>query len=137
MSDLEQKIRDALAAEDAEWIGRFGGEPCIFEMIRGASPARSWSRWWLGLAYGVIATAAVLLAVSAMQCWRATTERDMLFWGIGLIFCSIVIGTTKIWVWLEWNRRAVVRDLKGAELQVAQLADRVRRLEVDQTRPPT
>lgn len=123
MTDIDRRIREALAAEDAELLEHYGGEPSIQEMIVETFHGR-W-RWLVLLTFVVGTAAAVMLMICAYQFFHAETARAMIGWSTGFVWCALFIVMVKVWYSLELNRNAVTREIKRLELQIAQLSRRV------------
>jgi hypothetical protein len=123
MSELDDRIRQALQDEDAELLAEFGKEPSIFEMLM--ETVRGRHRWLtvFGVCWGIIFT--VLAMVSAVAFFRAEATREMLMWAAACVICVSALSMVKVWYWMELNKNAVTREIKRLELQIARLAARI------------
>lgn len=120
MNDIDDKIREALQAEDAELFAEYGGEQSMLTMVM--ETFRTRSRWLvlLGIVIGIVFM--VLAIVAAARFFQAETVREMLAYSTGFVFCLLAVGGMKVWYWMELNKNAVTREVKRLELQIARLS---------------
>ncbi len=122
-SEVDDLIREALRAEDAEAL-RALGEPGLPDMVTEVFRGRN--RW-----VGVTMTANLLaVTVFAVVCAVKFLSTDspvvMVRWGTGFFFCVIVAVGCKLWYWMQLDRLALSREIKRVELALAQLAATLR-----------
>lgn len=124
MSELDNKIKEALRQEDAEWFDEIGTEPSVFEMMAEAFQGR---HWWLNTLTFVWALVFFVLAiVSAVKFFNTQDTNTAMMWAIGFMFCMMAVAMLKMWFWMELQKNAVTREIKRLELQVARLASRIK-----------
>lgn len=120
MTNLDRAIRDALSAEDAEFLARFEEQSTpigeVVETFRG--------RWALLNAFAATITfAAFGVFVYAMFQIMATVDvRATVLWSALAIVSAMFVAILKIWFWMEMNKNQVLREVKRLELQVARMA---------------
>lgn len=81
---------------------------------------------WLTLAsvfMGLVYTG--LLVWCAVEFFDSDTTKHQIGWATGFLASAISIGLTKIWIWGEWRRQSVMREIKRLELRVGALCDRL------------
>lgn len=124
MNELDRKIREALAADEAEMLGPLG-EPPLSEQV--LETFRGRERWLMVLTFIAISVYAVFTIVSIIFFFRAESVREMIAWagGFGLGLTAVTSG--KIWYWMQLHRNAVLREVKRVELQIARLASQVKK----------
>ena len=125
MNELDRAIRQSLSSEDAALFDRFGADQALHRQVLDAFEGRL--RWFN--AAGWIA-GAVLFAVACVCGWRfwvAQDFEDMLRWGALSALAFAGLALIKVWFWLELEKNAIVREVKRLELQVASLAEQLRR----------
>src|SRR5262245_47691533 len=125
MNELDRAIRQSLSAEDTELFDRLGADQVLHRQVLDAFEGRL--RWFN--AAGWIA-GAVLFGVACIFGWRfwiAQDLADMLRWAATSALAFAGIALIKVWFWLELQKNAVVREVKRLELQVASLAQQLRR----------
>lgn len=122
MTNLDQAIRQALSAEDAEFLARFEKEAPIHEQVlqtfRGSFGPFNVLGWFIGFAmFG-------LLLYCGWNAYHAADLRGLMLWGGGAILAMIALGLIKLWFWMELQKNQVLREVKRLELQIARLAAR-------------
>ena len=120
--EIDDKIRQALAAEDAELYARFA-EPSLLE--QGLELLQSRNRWMTAL---VMIAMTIFLVIGFYSLWRFFAAQEMkalLSWAIGFGSCMAAVSMMKIWAWMEMEKNNVVREIKRLELQVARLTQRL------------
>lgn len=123
MNNIDQKIQEALSAEDAQLYEQFAVEPSLLESALDTLRGRH-----RVLAALIIVVGTVFLGVSAYCLWQLLTAesvRLVVQWSLGFMFCMAAISMMKLWYWMEMQRISVIREIKRLELQVAHLANRV------------
>jgi hypothetical protein len=125
VNDLDRAIRQSLSAEDAELFDRLGADQALHRQVLATFEGRL--RWFN--AAGWIAGFALfgVACVLAWQFLQAEEVRDMLRWGVASALAFAGLALVKVWFWLELQKNAVVREVKRLELQVAGLAEQLRR----------
>jgi hypothetical protein len=124
MTNLDQAIRQALSAEDAEFLARFEKEAPVHEQLFGTFRGA----WGVLNVFGALLTFAIF-GVFVYCVWNlfVTTDlRETVLWSVGALACATFIGMLKIWFWMEMQKNAILREVKRLELQVARLAARGR-----------
>ena len=125
MTDIDEKIRDALEAEEAELFAEYEGEQGIFEMVAGVF--RGKLRWLI-----VVTTVAMIVMFAAgvyagFQFFEAEGMREMIAWSMAFLFCMLGVTIMKMWFWMEINKNTITREIKRLELQIASLAGKLER----------
>ena len=124
MSDIDDKILEALNAEDKEVMDAYGEELGFFGLV--AESFRGKFRAVVILACFLILVFAVILVYIAIHFFNAREMAAKMNWmAIGLAVL-IVISLLRLWYWMELNRLAVTREIKRLELQVSLLAKKTR-----------
>ena len=119
MNDLDEQIRAALKAEDAEMLSRFESEESLPSMMIDLYQGR---RRWINAGATL-----VTFVIFALQIWcgfkffGAETTRELIAWSTSFLTLFLFIVMMKIWFWLELLRNSVTREVKRLELQVALL----------------
>ena len=122
MSNLDQAIRQALSAEDAEFLARFEKEAPLHEQVLG-----TFSGQWGALnVFGALLTFAIfgVLLYCVWNLFQTTDVRATVLWSAGALACATFVGMLKIWFWMEMQKNAILREVKRLELQIARLAVR-------------
>jgi len=121
MQTIDERIREALDADDAELYDKLG-EPSllgrVFEVLTGRM---KWMNRIMWLVSVVIMGAGVYALV---RFFRAEQVHDMLMWGGGFMMTMMTVSMLKVWFWMEMQTNSVLREVKRVELQVARLGSR-------------
>ncbi len=120
MTNVDDKIRTALSADDEEFLKNLEGERGLFTQL-GATfngPMRMWT--WVAGVFVFAATGAGLYAL--WQLFQADTTRLQILWAVGVWAAWTMQVALKQWLFDRMNHLAVLRELKRLELRVAQLS---------------
>jgi len=123
MNNIDDKIRRALEATDADLADEFDGDQSMMEMV--FDTFRGTQKW---LTFLAIFGSFVFMAGSVfgiIQLFKAQETREHILWALGVVFCFIAISLMKIWFWMQMNRNSILREIKRVELQVARLAGKL------------
>lgn len=122
MTNLDQAIRQALSAEDAEFLAKFEKEAPLHEQVFGTFSGP----WGMLNVFAAILTFALFggFVYSAWNAFAATELRNVVLWSAGGLLAMLAVAMLKIYFWMEINKNAVLREVKRLELQVARLAAR-------------
>ncbi len=119
MNDLDEQIRAALKAEDAEMLSRYESDGSIHEsMIELYQGQRRWFNLFVTLCS--IGLFGVML-FCGYQFFSSESTRDMIAWATGCLLLFTWLVMLKLWFWLEMLKNSVTREVKRVELQVALL----------------
>lgn len=120
MSDIDDKILEALNAEDKEVMDSYGEEPGLFGLI--AESFRGKLKVAVIAVFLFILIFAVILVYSAINFFSVDDIGTKLHWlAIGLA-ALIVFGLLRLWYWMVLSQLATIREIKRLELQVSLLA---------------
>lgn len=122
MSTLDDKIRDALNKQDRADPELFPDEQSVWTQWFGIYRGRN--RWINMLASAFTFVFFALAVWMTISFFNAETTQSMLAWGLGTLFCMIAVGNLKMWMWMQMDKNAVLREVKRLELQVALLVQR-------------
>ena len=122
MSEIDDKTKQALSADDAELYQELSSRQSIFGMV--ADSFRNASRWLVIFAifWGMVFMAAGIHAL--LELLAAENVRDQILWATALILSVLGVAFMKVWYWMELNKNAITREIKRVELQIASLARR-------------
>ena len=124
MSELDDKIREALRAEDADILEALDDEPSVLERVMETFRGRNrWLTFYV-MFWGTAFFAASIFA--AVKFFKAQDTRDQIMWAAVAIICWTTVYAIKVWYWLDMNKNSVTREIKRVELQIARLAARMK-----------
>ena len=122
MTNLDQAIRQALSAEDAEFLAKFEKEAPLHEQVFGAFTGPFGGLNVLGVIFTFAMFGAFCFCV--WQFFNVSETRDLIFWSAAALWSAVAVGMLKIWFWMEMHKNQMLREVKRLELQVARLAAR-------------
>lgn len=122
MTDLNDRIRQALRADEDEALAEFAEEPDLFEQV--IETFRGRSKWLVVMTMGVGIVFMILSIIALVKFFQAEEVRGMIAWALGFVFCLSAVMAMKVWYWMELQKNAITREIKRLEIQVARLADR-------------
>ena len=125
MSSIDDKIREALKAEDAELFEAVGGEATVPELV--AESFRGKYRFFVVVTWAFSLVFFVASIYCLYRVFVSAETQHQILWSLGFIYSTVAVAMLKMWNWMELNRLAVTREVKRVELQIAVLAKRLER----------
>lgn len=122
MTDLNDRIREALRADDDDALAKFAEEPDLFEQVLETFRGRSRMLVFMTIAVGILFMIAAVTC--AVQFFQAVEVRSMIAWALGFVFCLSAVMAMKVWYWMELQKNAITREIKRLEIQVTRLVAR-------------
>ena len=119
-SNVDRIIREALEQKEAEDILSYSGDPGLFELM--GSTFRGRLRWVviMGIVMSLVYFGIGIFC--AVKFAGAVEMKETIGWAGGVLICMMIVIAHKQWYWGEMTRRALSRDIKRLQLQVAELA---------------
>ena len=116
-SNVDRIIREALEQKEAEDILSYSGDPGLFELM--GSTFRGRLRWVVITSFimGMVYFAGGIYC--AVKFHQSVDVKASMAWGGGVLLCMMIVIAHKQWYWGEMTRRALSRDIKRLQLQVA------------------
>lgn len=131
MDEFDSKIREALEQEDAEMLqrldelrGRLNPEVSLKEVIAESFQGRR--RWIVRYVWFQMLVFAGLGILGTLLAFGAQESNYRVGFAIGTVLCMMVVAVSKLWYWMELNRRSVLREVKRLEVQIARLTAALR-----------
>ncbi len=123
MNNIDAKIRRALEATDTDLADEFDGDQSMTEMV--FDVFRGTQKWltFLAIFWGLVFMAGSVVGI--IQLFKAQGTRELILWGLGVVFCFSAVSMMKVWFWMQMNRHSILREIKRVELQVARLAGKL------------
>lgn len=115
--ELDDRLRAALRAEDAELLARLQRDPGMRDVLRAGFRGRM--AWWM-LLTGVVQLLFFAVVIwTGMRFFGAASVDDRVFWGICCAMAWNAVGMLKLMAWNHVERITILREVKQLELQVA------------------
>lgn len=121
--EIDDKIKQALAAEDRELYAQFAQEPSLLE--QGLELLQGRNRWMNVLMMIVMP---IFLIIGFYSLWRffgAQETKALVGWAMGFGACMAAVSMMKIWAWMQMEKNSTIREIKRLEFQVARLTQRL------------
>jgi hypothetical protein len=119
MSKIDDVILAALEEEDKALHDQLNSDLNLFETATSVFHGRSRRRSLLVSA--VILVLVVLAVICGIRFQRTEITSELVFWAAGFGFSVLGASMLKLWLWLEIQKNAILREVKRVELQVARL----------------
>ncbi|NNF39634.1 MAG: hypothetical protein HKN71_13265 [Gemmatimonadetes bacterium] len=116
MTDIDEKIRQALSAEDRAIMDAIGDEQTVFDLIGRSFRGRM--RSFMVIAWVAMLAMFVVAVWSAVQFLTATEINAKINWAVALVLSAQLLGGMKMWYFLELNKLAAARDIRRLELRM-------------------
>ena len=121
MSDIDEKIRNALMAEDQKAIDEIDDGAGLFELIgltfKGKQAWMTYYMYFLGL---VVATALVYFVIEYLG---AAAIKTSLNWALLILGCLFMITLIKILGWQQIQKAELLREIKRLEMRIMLVAE--------------
>ncbi len=122
MSDIDEKIRNALVAEDQKAIDEIDDGAGLFELIgltfKGKQAWMTYYMYFLGL---IVASALVYFVI---QYLGAADIKTSLNWALLILGCLFMITLIKILSWQQIQKAELLREIKRLEMRIMLVAER-------------
>ena len=121
MRDIDEKIRNALVAEDQKAIDEIDDGAGLFELIgltfKGKQAWMTYYMYFLGL---IVASALVYFVI---QYLGAADIKTSLNWALLILGCLFMITLIKILSWQQIQKAELLREIKRLEMRIMLVAE--------------
>lgn len=125
MSNIDEQIRNALAAEDQKAIDEIDDSAGLFELIgltfKGKQAWLSYYMYFLG----VVITAAFVYFV--IQYLGTSDIKSSLNWALLILGCLFMITMIKILGWQQIQKAELMREIKRLEMRIMLVSEQNQR----------
>ncbi|MEP5341877.1 MAG: DUF6768 family protein [Algibacter sp.] len=122
MEDIDKLIKDTLTEEEAKFYDGLE-EQGLFGMI--GSLFKGKIKWLLIVMNIVNVLVVGLFVYCTIQFFNTENTNELIKWVTGGFMCLIFAGMIKLFVWLQMDKNAIMRELKRLELQMSSLSGRL------------
>lgn len=116
MTDIDEKIRQALSEEDQKALDRMGDRYDPFDLsllaFKGGQRSSAVIVWTLGF------VSFALLIYCGYRYFAVDDLKESLTWGIGVVLCSLSIVVAKVIAWQMMQTQVLIREVKRLELRL-------------------
>ncbi len=121
--EIDDKIKQALATEDAELYAQFAEEPSMLAM--GLEVLNSRHRLVTAI---MIISMLIFMVTGSYSLWQfflSHETKPLIGWAMACGFSMAAIAMLKLWAWMEIEKNSTIREIKRLELQIARLTQRL------------
>ena len=122
MKDIDQLIKETLTQEEAKFYDDLD-EQNLLEMLGGLFNTKH--RWLIILMNLVTVIAFGFLIYCVIQFLNTDNTNELIKWFAGASLCTLFMGMTKLFAWMQMDKNAVLREIKRLELQVSSIAGKI------------
>lgn len=117
--NLDRELKNALKVDAEQIDALMQQDQSLFARIFGVW--RGNMRWLATVVALFSLLATVLFIWCGYQFWHAPQVNDQIFWAVGFFTALIVQISLKMWLFMEANRNASLREIKRVEIELARL----------------
>ncbi len=118
LEDIDALIKETLTEEETKFYDALE-EQNVFQMIGGLFEGKN--KW---IMYGMNLVTLVffgLFIYCIVQFFQSENLKELIKWASGTVVFLIGVSMLKIFVWMQMDRKAILREVKRLELQILSL----------------
>ncbi len=119
MTEIDELIKQTLNEEEADFYNELD-EQNVLEMLGGLFHGKN--RWIMILLNIVMVVVFVIFIYCLINFLSTENTNELLRWGAGGFLCLTSILLVKLFVWMQMDKNAILREMKRLELQISSLA---------------
>ena len=121
MEEIDELIKETLTKEEAEFYDSLDEQNPI-EMLGDLFHGKN--SWFIIVINVVTLIAFVAFIYCLVQFLKVETTNELIKWGAGGFTAILMISMLKLFVWLQMDKNAILREMKRLELQVSSMANK-------------
>lgn len=118
---IDQLIKESLSENEAKFYDELD-EQNLIQMLGGLYKTKN--RWFILLMNLVSLIVFGLLIYCTVQFFNTQNTNELIIWMAGGFVCLTFISMIKLFVWMQMDKNALLREIKRLELVVASGADK-------------
>ncbi|WP_347921698.1 DUF6768 family protein [Pontimicrobium sp. SW4] len=119
MEDIDKLIKETLTQEEAKFYDELE-EQNIFQMVLGTFKGKN---KWIMLMMNIVTVFVFIVFVYCMiQFFNTDVTNELIKWALIGTFCMLIVSMLKMFVWMQMDKNAIIREIKRLELQISSLA---------------
>ncbi len=122
LEDIDQLIKDTLSEEEAKFYDELD-EQNVFQMLIGVFNGKN--RWIMYMMNLVTLVFFGLFVYCLVQFFNTDVTNELIKWGFGVVIFLLGVSMLKVYIWMQMDKNALMRELKRLELQISSLAGKV------------
>jgi len=122
MEEIDKLIKETLNKEEAKFYDALD-EQSIFQMLFGLYNGKN---GWVNILLNIVIMIFFgFLIYCGIQFFNADTTDGLIRWGLGSVVFLFNISIIKLYLWMQMDKYAILREMKRLELQVMSLSGKV------------
>lgn len=122
LEDIDKLIKDTLSEEETKFYDELD-EQNVFQMLIGVFNGKN--KWIMYMMNFVTLIFFGLFVYCLVQFFNTDVTNELIKWGFGVIIFLLGVSMLKVYVWMQMDKNALIRELKRLELQISSLAGKV------------
>jgi hypothetical protein len=122
IQQIDQLIKATLSQEEFKLYEALD-EQNIFQSLLGIFQGKN--KWIMYLMNIATVTFFSLFVYCLVQFFSTDITNELIKWGIGIVVFLLGVSMLKIFAWMQMDKKAILREIKRLELQVASLSGRM------------
>ena len=122
LEDIDQLIRDTLSEEEAKFYDDLD-EQNVFQMLIGVFNGKN--KWIMYLMNFMTLIFFGLFIYCIVQFFNTDVTNELIKWGFGVIIFLLGVSMLKVYIWMQMDKNALMRELKRLELQISSIAGKM------------
>ena len=120
-NEIDQIIKETLTKEEAKFYDDLE-EQTLLQMLGGLFQTKY---SWLIIIMNIVNLVMFVLSIyCVIQFLNTDTTNELIKWASAGFICWSAMAMIKLFVWMQMDKNAILRELKRLELQVASLASK-------------
>ena len=120
--EIDQLIKDSLTQEEAKFYDELEEQNLINQL---GSLFKTKMGWLIVLMNIVNLIVFALSIYCVVQFLNTDVTNELIRWGGAVIICWSTLAMIKLFVWMQMDKNALLRELKRLELQIAAMSNKV------------
>ena len=120
--EIDKLIKDTLTQEEAKFYDELD-EQNLLQMIKGLFQGKL---GWIIILMNIVTVLVFgVFVYCAIQFFNTDITNELILWAVLGVFCMLMVSMLKMFVWMQMDKNALMRELKRLELQVSSLSGRI------------
>lgn len=122
MEDIDLLIKETLSQEEAKFYDELD-EQNLFQMLGGLFLGKM--KWLILLINIIILVFFVLFVYCVFQFTYADETNELIRWTVYGSFSMLIVGTLKMYLFMQMDKNSIKRELKRIEFQISILSSKM------------
>lgn len=119
--EIDKLIKETLTQEEAKFYDELE-EQNIMQMVIGLFQGKN--KWMMYMMNIVTVLVFGVFVYCAFQFFNTDVTNELIKWSIIGTFCMLIVSMLKMFVWMQMDKNAVLREIKRLEIQVSSLSNK-------------